>query len=117
MTLHDILRDITAAAAGLFSALAPAAFGSAVAQAWKSGLGWRDRLIQWVVGILVSYYVTMGLGAWFGFDPFMSQAVGFVLAMIAFETAPRLIRAAGEIVAEAPATIREWLLRGRGGGE
>jgi len=94
---HDFLHGL----AILASALAPAAFGAAVAQVWEHGLNWTQRLVQWAVGICVSYYVNGAIGAVLHIDPFVSQACGFVIAMVAFRATPAFIegavRAAGAI--------------------
>jgi hypothetical protein len=115
MTPDNLPGEFLEAIKALGSALGPAAIGSAVAQAWQKGLDWRQRLLQWVVGICVSYYVTLALGAWLGFNDFVAQGVGFVIAMIAFEAAPKFIRAAGDAVAGLPGVLSGWLSRKSGG--
>jgi hypothetical protein len=105
------LDDLMVAAKAAGSALAPAALGSLVAQLYERGMDWRDRLIAYVVGILVSYYVTLGLTSWFHFDQFVSQAVGFVLAMIAYKAAPKFAAALIDMIASLPATARDWIAR------
>jgi len=88
--LDDILHFLTTAA----GALAAPAIGSAIAQVWESGLSWGQRLIQWVVGICVSYYVTGGMSAVFHLDPFVNQSIGFMVAMVAFRATPAFIASA-----------------------
>jgi hypothetical protein len=104
---HDIIETAKAALA----AIAPAALGSLVAQIHEKGLGWRDRLLGYVAGILVSYYVTLGLVAWFGLDQFVGQAVGFVLGMIAFKSTPKFIAAVSDVVASLPTVVRDWIAK------
>ena len=102
--LANWLRDILAS-------IAPAAFGSAVGQAWSAGLTWRQRLVQWMTGILVSFYVTMGLAEWLHVGPFGSQAFGFTIAMIAFEVAPKVIAAAGATATAIPSYVAEFVAK------
>ncbi|MCH8686468.1 hypothetical protein [Pedomonas mirosovicensis] len=69
--------------------------------------------MQWVTGICVSYYVTLAAAELFDFSPFVAQAVGFVIAMVAFEAAPRFTRAAGELAADIPCLLKNLLGRNR----
>lgn len=113
MTLPELLKELWASLQAAAAALAPAALGSAVAQAWRPGLSWKQRLLQWLVGICVSYYVTLGATEIFNLTPFVAQACGFVIAMIAFEVTPLFIRAAGDLMAELPALLKARLGRGK----
>jgi hypothetical protein len=110
MASESILQQILAAIQDAATALAPAAIGAAVGQAWEKGLSFSQRLVQWAVGICVSYYVGGGLEAWLRLDPFVSDAISFVLAMLAFKATPRFI-AGGVAVAEGlPADLRDRIL-------
>lgn len=111
MTLPELLKELGEQLQAAAAALTPAAIGSAVAQAWRPGLPWRQRLVQWIVGICVSYYVTLGATEVFNLSPFLAQACGFVIAMIAFEAAPGFIRAASDLAAELPTLIKARLGR------
>jgi len=104
--MDKLPRELIDALLSLAAALAPAAIGAAVAQAWEKGLSWGQRLVQWAVGICVSYYVTLGISAWLHLDPFVSQAIGFVVAMVAFRATPRFI----EGVAAAASTLPDLVL-------
>lgn len=114
MTPNDLLEGAVNAIATVAAAIGPAALGSAVAQAWKPGLSWRQRLVQWIVGICVSYFVTRGLGMWLGWHEFVSQAVGFVIGMMAFEVAPRLVKGVGDTAAELPVLARDLVAKLKG---
>lgn len=103
---HDILDLI----GRMIVALMPAALGALVAQIHERGLAWRDRLLAMIAGICVSYYVTLGASVWFGLDPFIAQAVGFVLAMIAHKATPRVIDGLASIAADLPALLRDRFL-------
>ncbi|MDH7641189.1 hypothetical protein [Sphingomonas oryzagri] len=89
----------------IIAALAPAAIGAAVAQAWEHGLSWTQRLVQWAVGICVSYYVTGAIGAILHLDPFVAQAIGFVIAMVAFRATPAFIAASVAAVGAIPSGL------------
>lgn len=112
--MHQLFSDIATAALAFAQALIPAALGSAVSQAYKKGLGWRDRLIQWVVGICVSWFVTRAIDAFFGLDPFVVQAIGFVVGMIAFESSPRFIAGASDALGDLPSRIRDFFFPKKG---
>ena len=104
-----LLHQLVEGAQTLIAALAPAALGSAVAQAYQRGLSLRDRLVQWSVGILVSHYVTLGVAAVLQLGPFVGQALGFVLGMIAFQAAPRFMAASTDALAGVPNRIIDFL--------
>lgn len=108
------LSDALDAARNMMSALGPAAIGSAVAQAYQRGLSLRDRLVQWLVGISVSYYVTAAAADWFSFGAFVAQGVGFVIAMIAFQATPKFIAGAGDALGHFPRAVSDWFLRRKG---
>lgn len=100
-------RDYFEVTTNLIGALTPSLIGSAVAQVWKPGLSWRHRFLQWVVGSTVSYYATVGIIAWTGWNEFVAQSLAFGIAMIAFDATPRLIRALGDALTELPARIAD----------
>lgn len=104
------LRDLLDSTATLATALTPSLIGSAVAQVWKPGLSWRHRFVQWVVGSTVSYYATTGIIALTGWNDFVAQSLAFGIAMIAFDTTPRLIKALGDVVTGLPQRISDYFL-------
>lgn len=116
MNLPDIPDAIITAARDLLAAFGPAMAGSGVGQAWSKGLTWRQRTVQWLVGIFMSYYVTKGLTEVFGLGPFFSQAIGFVIAMMAFEVAPKLIEAVTATAARIPDFVADFVARWTGKG-
>lgn len=99
------LSAITEPALQLLSSLAPGMLGAAVGQAWKPGLTWRQRLVQWVVGVSCQYYVSLAVVHGLGWHPFVAQGVGFFVAMCAFEVAPRLVAALSQAAAGLPDVI------------
>lgn len=106
---HDFWTSMPNWARELLSALTPAMLGSAVGQAWSQGLSWRQRIVQWLVGIMVSYYVTQALTEWLHFGPFASQALGFVIAMMAFETAPKFIAGVSAATSQIPDIVMKFV--------
>lgn len=110
MNLEHLPADVIEAVKALVSTLMPAAIGSAVAQAWEGGMSLRDRLIQWIVGICVSYYVTLGLSAFLHLGPFAEQAIGFVVGMIAFKSTPHFITGASAALEALPGQLKDRLL-------
>lgn len=114
MNLNDISDAAMAIGRDMLAAIGPAMAGSGVGQAWSTGLTWRQRTIQWLTGILVSYYVTKGVTEVFGLGPFMGQAIGFVIAMMAFEVAPKIIAAASATAARIPEFVADFVARWTG---
>lgn len=108
MRLLDALASL---ADTVWHALLPAMLGAAVGQAWKPGLSWRQRVLQWCVGITVSYYATRAADAVFELHDFVAQAIGFILAMIAFEATPKFGAAMADLVTSLPARFAAWLDR------
>lgn len=107
MDLPSFPQELLEGAKALLGAMLPAAIGAAVAQAWEKGLSLRDRLLQWVVGISVSYYVTLGAKGIFHFNDFFAQGLAFVLAMIAFKSTPGFIEGCKTVFAAIPSDLRE----------
>jgi hypothetical protein len=97
------------------AALGPAAIGATVSQAFKRGLSWAERLTQIMVGIIVSYFVGGALAAIFAPGPFVSQAISFVVAMIAYEATPKFIQNAADVVGQLPAVLRDRFLTKKDG--
>lgn len=112
--LHQLLDTFCA----LLLGLTPAALGAAVSLAYERGLTWGERFIQFAVGIVVSYFATGSVIViapkigWGTLDPFLVQAIGFVMGMIAFKAAPKFIAGASEAVGSIPAALRDrWFAR------
>lgn len=109
------LIDMARAAWDWLQPLIPGALGAAVGQAWERGLGLRDRLIQWAVGLLFAAYVVPGLGHLLHWGQPVTNAVGFVVGTIAFKAVGKWREAAIEGGAGAfrslPEIVRSWLRR------
>lgn len=99
------IRDLVSAAAEAASSLAPSAIGSAVAQAWKPGLPWRSRFLQWVTGSIVSFYATRAIIEATGWNEFVAQSIAFGVALVAFDATPRLMDAVGVALGKLPGAL------------
>lgn len=101
------LRTILESGGELVGSLAPSLIGSAVAQAWKPALPFRQRFVQWVVGSTVSYYATQAIMAVTGLNDFVAQSIAFGIALIAFDATPRVMCAVSDIVVTLPARLAD----------
>ncbi len=112
----DLLHAFIAGLLKLLAALVPAALGALISQLLQRGIALRDRFIQVTVGIVVSYYVTLGLVAWLVLDPFVGQAVSFVIGLSAYQATPKLIASISEACARVPGLIADRIGGRRGEG-
>ena len=106
--MKDLLHEFGGAMMAFLTGLVPAALGAAVSLAYETGLTWSRSFLQMSVGIVVSYFgtgVIRVLWPWGQPDPFVIQAVGFVVGMIAFKATPKFIAGLSERVIEIPAAI------------
>lgn len=108
------LRTLLQSASELAGSLAPSLIGSAVAQAWKPALAWRDRFLQWIVGSTVSYYATMATIAATGWNDFVAQSIAFGIAIVAFDATPVLKKSITETLSGVPARIADRILGKKG---
>lgn len=114
--MHNHLPpELVDAARAAGAALGPAAIGATVAQAFKRGLRWTERLVQITVGICVSYFVGGAIVALYSPTPFVGQSISFVVAMIAYEATPKFIHRAADFVAAIPGELRQRLFTGKDG--
>ncbi|MES2042601.1 MAG: hypothetical protein V4475_01930 [Pseudomonadota bacterium] len=93
--------------------LTPAALGAAVSLAYEKGLTWRDRFIQFAVGVCVSYFfggVIAALWPWKPINPFVLQGITFTLGMIAFKATPQLISSCSDAIGGLPVLVRDRLI-------
>lgn len=108
------LRTLLISAGELAGSLAPSLIGSAVAQAWKPALPFRDRFLQWIVGSTVSYYATTGIIAVTGWNDFVAQSIAFGIAIVAFDATPVLKKSITETAASIPARVADFWLGKKG---
>ncbi len=121
------LPELFAAILTFLAGLTPAALGAAVSLAYEKGLTWRDRFIQFAVGVVVSYFaggVTAVIWALFfkgPIDPFVLQGFQFTFGMIAFKATPQFIASCSDVLAGLPALVRDrlitWLPRKKDDGQ
>ena len=108
--MDKLLHDLLAAIGAFLLALVPAALGAAVSLAYESGLTWSRRFVQMGVGIVVSYFSTNAIGALVALSPFVLQAVGFVVGMIAFKATPRFIAKISDRLPDAADAVLDRIL-------
>ncbi|GFE76254.1 hypothetical protein [Novosphingobium sp. TCA1] len=104
------LRPILETAAEFLGSLSPSLLGSAVAQAWKPGLSYRQRFVQWAVGSTVSYYATLAIVFSTGWDGLVAQSIGFGIALLAYDATPKVAKAAIDTLASLPARLADRFL-------
>lgn len=104
------LRHLLESAAELIGSLTPSLIGSAVAQAWKPALPFRQQFLQWVVGSTVSYYATLAVIALTGWGGFVAQSIAFGIALIAVDATPRLAREITDKLTSVPGRLIDRFL-------
>lgn len=108
-TLHEIGSAILVFLIGLL----PSALGAAVSLAYEQTLTWRVSVVQFSVGVVVSYFAKLGFIAACLFiwgsapNPYVEQAVSFTLGMIAFKATPGFRDNVIAIVVGLPDAARE----------
>ena len=108
--MDKILHEIGDALLAFLLGLMPSALGAVVGLFYETGITWSRRFAQLSVGVIVSYFVTNAANALWPVDPFVRQAIGFVVGMIAFKATPRFIASCTDMIAEAPSKIFERVL-------
>lgn len=114
MDLRSILHFAFEHCAELVGSLTPSLIGSAVAQAWKPAMSWRDRALQWVVGSTVSYYATLAIIAVTDWNGFVAQSIAFGIALLAFDATPKVARAVIDTLVSVPGRIADRFLPKKG---
>jgi hypothetical protein len=104
------LRTLVEAGFEVIGSLTPSLVGSAVAQAWKPALPWRQRVLQWMVGSTVSYYATVGIIEVTSWGTFVAQSIAFAIALLAFDATPKIVAAATDTLTGVPARIADRIL-------
>ncbi|WP_159977773.1 MULTISPECIES: hypothetical protein [unclassified Novosphingobium] len=114
MDLRTLLHAVSEWGIDLLGSLAPSLIGSAIAQAWKPAMPWRQRVLQWVVGSTVSYYATLAIIAVTDWNGFVAQSIAFGIALLAFDATPRVAKATIETLASIPGRIADRFLPKKG---
>lgn len=110
MDSRTLFHAAVESGAELAASLTPSLVGAAVAQAWKPGLPWRQRLLQWVVGSTVSYYATLAIIAATSWNGFVAQSIAFGIALLAFDATPKVTRAVVDTATSLPARLADRFL-------
>lgn len=114
MDLRTVLHAVVEYGAEVIGSLTPSLIGSAVAQAWKPAMPWRQRVLQWVVGSTVSYYATLAIIAVTDWNGFVAQSIAFGIALLAFDATPRVAKAVIETLVTIPGRIADRFLPKKG---
>jgi hypothetical protein len=110
MQIKTYLLEIIPTIREMAIGLVPGALGATVAVAVQSGLTWTQRLLQISIGIIVSYYANQASREIFEFGPMVSNSIGFVFGLGAFEAVKNLRLSLGELAKTAPRDMWEWWL-------
>jgi len=110
------IAAILAAVWGFVKGLIPAAFGAAIAVSMDKGATFFQKLIQFLAGIIVSYYVGEAIHEMTDFGPMVRQSISFTLGMIAYNSAKAFVTGASETAGEIPGDIWEFIKGKFGGG-
>lgn len=114
MDLRTLIHAVPEWGIDLIGSLTPSLIGSAMAQAWKPAMPWRQRVLQWVVGSTVSYYATLAIVAITEWNGFVAQSIAFGIALLAFDATPRVTRAAIDTLVTIPGRIADRFLPKKG---
>lgn len=85
MAWKPFIADIWDALRHLVEPVIPGAIGAAIGQLYEKGLGWRDRLAQWTVGLVFAAFLVPAVGHLFEWSDVLVDAVGFVVGTLAFK--------------------------------
>ena len=108
--MDKLLHELFEAVLAFLASLIPSALGSIVTMIYEPGLAWAQRATQLWVGVVASYFVTRAAGAVYPFHPFVLQALGFIIGMIAFKAAPGFVAGCSAVLAELPSQLRDRVL-------
>lgn len=104
------MKTILVAVSSFIADLTPSMIGAATAQAWKPGVPFRQRLLQWIVGSTVSYYATLAIIAVTSWNDFVAQSIAFSIALLAFDATPRILKAVVDALAAIPQRLADKFL-------
>lgn len=89
--------------------IAPGAFGAAVAVAFDRSATFARRVVQFAIGIVVSYYVGAALHESFSFGPMVNQGISFTVGMVAYQSVPSFTKSTAETVSAIPRDLWAWV--------
>lgn len=85
--------------------LLPGAFGAAVAVTMDKAASFGEKLIQFIAGIIVSYYVAAAIIEMTDFGPMVRQSISFTLGMVAYNSAKAFTTSAAKTAGSIPADL------------
>lgn len=115
MATEKALQDAIDAGLTAAGAIAPAAFGSAIAVFMKNGLSWTERAMQLAVGIVVSWYATLAITALCDFNRFVVQAIAFTIGYLALDALPLFKERALALLGDVLDSIRDQIRKRKAG--
>lgn len=89
--------------------LLPAAFGAAVSVTMDKTGTFLQKLVQFIAGIIVSYYVAHAVHELTDFGPMVQQSISFTLGMVAYKSAKSFIKGAEETAGDIPRDLWGWI--------
>lgn len=98
-------------------ALIPGTIGAAVAVSFNKSKSLGQKVLQFVVGIVVSYYaaqLTQELTSW---GPYAVQAVSFTVGLVAYEAIPSFMKSSAETAGSIPRDLWAFVKKKLGIGE
>lgn len=104
--LHEVADTVLA----FVISLLPSALGATVSMMVDDGITWGKMLARLWVGIVMSYFMSRALDATLALHPFVTQAISFLIGMVAYKSAPGFIAGCATVLGEAPAQIRDRIV-------
>lgn len=108
--MDKIFHEVLDAVLSFLMTLLPPALGAAVSMMVDEGITWGRMLARLLVGILVCYFVRGAVDAIVAPHPVVSQAIGFMIGMVAYKAAPGFITGCSAVLAELPGQLRDRVL-------
>lgn len=93
---------------GFVKGLLPGAFGAAIAVTMDRTATFAQKLLQFVAGIIVSYYVSGAVRELTDFGPMVQQSVSFTLGLIAYNSAKSFMEGSAETARSIPRDVWDW---------
>lgn len=94
---------------GFVKGLLPGAFGAAIAVTMDHTATFGQKLLQFVAGIIVSYYVSAAVAEMTDFGPMVQQSISFTLGLIAYNSAKSFTEGARETARSIPGDLWAWI--------
>ncbi|WP_375292467.1 hypothetical protein [Sphingomonas melonis] len=108
--MEKFLHEIGDTLLAFLISLMPSALGATVSMMVDDGITWGKMLARLWVGIVMSYFMSRALDALFAFHPFVTQAISFLIGMVAYKSAPAFIAGCATALGEAPGLLRDRVI-------